>query len=545
MNVSEGFQTALNEIRETLIQDNKLYQTQLPVVDHVTSSQVYGHSLLSLPADLRNKFINALVDRIAYTSFNIRYYKNPFENLKGNETPLGAIGQNIYVNPAKGRVYDIDDFAGLLAKYESDVKAEYNEINADFQYPATIVRQELQKAFVSWRSFEDLIMGISASLYNGSYIDQYKLTKLLISNAYRTNSIQMETISVSNINAPTTAELENITAKLRELYLNFQEPGDDYNAWKKVGGYGRAIETWTPAEDIVVFVNTKIASWLSVKVLANAFNISEASLMGRVYTTRSFDVYDGNGVKVFDGSKIIAQICDKRWFKIRDIDMFMDEFYNANNRSWQKFLNYRGSYNYSYFANGVQLVTELPSISATAIQFGSSTENLVMGTPKVLEIFTTPIGATETINFTSSDSGEDYVEIEKIDNRHVKVTPKAATGSAVTITATGATSGVSGTCEVNVNDILVNTMNFKHSTRSITGTGKVSNELVVNPSNFSETINFTSSDADSTYVSIEKKSNTKVEVTGVSNTTDPVIITATGSTSGKTATFSVTVSGNA
>lgn len=543
MNLSEGFQTALNEIRDTLIQDNKLYQTQIPVVDALTSSQVYGASLLNLPADLRNKFINALVDRIAYTSFNIRYFNNPFEALKGNETPLGAIGQNIYVNPAKGRVYDIDDFAGLLAKYESDVKAEYNEINVDYQYPATIVRQELQKAFVTWRDFEDLIMGISASLYNGSYIDQYKLTKLLISNAYRKNAIQMKTISVSNIAAPTTAELENITAQLRELYLNFQEPGDDYNAWKKVGGYGKAIETWTPAEDIIVFINNKMASWLSVKVLANAFNISEASLMGRVYTTRSFDIVK-DGVTVFDGSKIIAQICDRRWFKIRDIDMFMDEFYNANNRSWQKFLNYRGSYNFSLFANAVQLVTEEPAISATAINFQNASETLVMGSPKVLEIVTTPVGTTETITFTADDSGT-YVTLEKIDNRHVKVTPVAATGSAVTITATGGTSGVTGTCEVNVNDIQVQSMNFKYSTRAITGTGKVTNELTLNPTNASETINFTSSDTDGTYVTLTKKSNTKVEVTGVSNTTDPVVITATGSTSGKTATFSVTVSGNA
>lgn len=543
MNLSEGFQTALNEIRETLIQDNKLYQTQIPVVDALTSSQVYGASLLNLPADLRNKFINALVDRIAYTSFNIRYFNNPFESLKGSETPLGAIGQNIYVNPAKGRVYDIDDFAGLLAKYESDVKAEYNEINVDYQYPATIVRQELQKAFVTWRDFEDLIMGISASLYNGTYIDQWKLTRLLISNAYRKNAIQMKTISVSNIAAPTTAELENITAQLRELYLNFQDPGDDYNAWKKVGGYGRAIETWTPAEDIIVFINNKMASWLSVKVLANAFNISEASLMGRVYTTRSFDIVK-DGVTVFDGSKIIAQICDRRWFNIRDIDMFMDEFYNANNRSWQKFLNYRGSYNFSLFANAVQIVTEEPAISATAINFQNASETLVMGTPRVLEIVTTPVGATETITFTADDGGS-YVTLEKIDNRHVKVTPVAATGSAVTITATGGTSGVTGTCEVNVNDIQVQSMNFKYSTRAITGTGKVTNELTLNPTNASETINFTSSDTDGTYVTLTKKSNTKVEVTGVSNTTEPVVITATGSTSGKTATFSVTVSGNA
>ena len=443
MNLSEGFQTALNEIRETLIDDNKLYQTQLPIVDYTTSSQVYGHSLLNLPADLRNKFINALVDRIAYTSFNIRYYKNPFENLKGNETPLGAIGQNIYVNPAKGRVYNIDDFAGLLAKYESDVKAEYNEINADFQYPATIVRQELQKAFVSWRSFEDLIMGISASLYNGSYIDQYKLTKLLISNAYRNNSIQMETISVSNLNAPTKDELEAITAKLRELYLNFQEPSDDYNAWGKVGGYGRAIETWTPAEDIVVFINTKMASWLSVKVLANAFNISEASLMGRVYTTKSFDIYDDDGNQVFDGSKIVAQICDKRWFKIRDIDMFMDEFYNANNRSWQKFLNYRGSYNYSYFANAVQLVTETPTLAITSMEFVETSPSVEEGKKILLHINATPFQGTTTVTFTSGTQAK--ATVEKVDNRTVEVTGVDDGTSVITATAGNVTATVTVT----------------------------------------------------------------------------------------------------
>lgn len=537
---SDGFQTALNEIRETLIQDNKLYQTQIPVVNSTTSSQAYGQSLLSLPADLRNKFINALVDRIAYTGFTIRYFNNPFESLKGEETPLGAIGQEIYVNPAKGRVYNIDDFAGLLAKYESDVKAEYNEINADFQYPATIIRQELQKAFVRWGDFERLIMGISASLYNGSYIDQYKLTKTLISNAYRTNSVQMETISVSNINAPTTAELENITAHLRELYLNFQEPSDKYNAWKKVGGYGRAIETWTPAEDIVVFINTKMASWLDVKVLANAFNIDKADLKGRVFTTSNFDLYDNEGTKIFDGSKIIAQICDRRWFKIRDIDMFMDEFYNANNRSWQKFLNYRGAYNFSYFANALQLVTEMPSINITSMQFGKAEENVVVGTPKILEIFTTPTGATEDVTFTSSDTLETYLEIEKIDSRHVKVTGLASTPSAVTITAT-ATSGATASVSVNVNNVQISSMSFQYQTRSVQATKKVKNKLIVNPTTANEPVTFTSTDSDGTYITLSQTNPYEVEVTGVSETSEAVIVTATGSTSGKTTSFSVSV----
>lgn len=543
MNPSQGLQTALNEIRNTLVEDNTLYQTQIPLVDDYTSSQVYGQSLLNLPSDLRNKFIQSLVNRIAYTKFNLDYFENPLRGLAGDDLPLGAIGQEIYVNPARGRVYDINDFAGLLAKYESDIKAEYTEINFDVQYPVTIIRKELEKAFVSWGDFESFLLGISTSLYNGAYIDDYKYTKKLITAAYINNAVEMETITFAGA-TPTSAELEALTSRLRQAYLDFMVPSTKYNAWKKVGGYGRSIVSWSKPENIVVFVSNKMASILDVKLLANAFNIDKADLMGRVYYVEDFDVLDDNGTVVIDGSKIVALICDRRWFKIREKDMFMDEFYNANNRSWQSYLNVIKSFNYSLFANALMLVTELPTIATSSMSFENATMSIDVGEEKVNTLITVPFNATETVTFTSSDTGEDYVEITKVDNKHVKVEGKAATGSAVTITATGGTSGKTATFTVEVNDILAKSMEFKHSTRSITGTGKVTNELVVNPADFTETVNFTSSDNDSTYVSIEKKSNTKVEVTGVSNTSEPVIITATGSTSGKTATFSVTVSGN-
>ena len=543
MNPSQGLQTALNEIRNTLIQDNTLYQTQIPLVDDYTSSQVYGQSLLNLPSDLRNRFIQSLVNRIAYTRFMMDYFENPLRELAGDDLPLGAIGQEIYVNPARGRVYDINDFAGLLAKYESDIKAEYTEINFDVQYPVTIIRKELEKAFVSWGDFESFLLGISTSLYNGAYIDDYKYTKKLITNAYINNAVQMETISFAGA-TPTSAELEALTSRLRQAYLDFMVPSTKYNAWKKVGGYGRSIVSWSKPENIVVFVSNKMASILDVKLLANAFNIDKADLMGRVYYVEDFDILDDNGSVVVDGSKIVALICDRRWFKIREKDMFMDEFYNANNRSWQSYLNVIKSFNYSLFANALMLVTEIPTIATSSMSFENATMTIDVNEEKVNTIITIPFNATETINFTSSDSGEDYVEITKLDNKHVKVKGVSATGSAVTITATGATSGKTATFSVEVNDIQAKDMHFKHSTRSITGTGKVTNDLVVNPEDFTETIVFSSSDTLETYVTIEKKSNTKVEVTGVSNTTDPVIITATGQVSGKTATFNVSVSGN-
>jgi hypothetical protein len=439
MNPSQGLQTALNEIRNTLVQDNSLYQTQIPLVDDYTSSQVYGQSLLNLPSDLRNKFIQSLVNRIAYTRFMMDYFENPLRELAGDDLPLGAIGQEIYVNPARGRVYDINDFAGLLVKYESDIKAEYTEINFDVQYPVTIIRKELEKAFVSWGDFESFLMGISTSLYNGAYIDDYKYTKKLITNAYVNNAVQMETISFAGA-TPTKDELESLTARLRQAYLDFMVPSTKYNAWKKVGGYGRSIVSWSKPENIVVFVSNKMASILDVQVLANAFNIDKADLMGRVYYVEDFDILDDSGEVVVDGSNIVALICDRRWFKIREKDMFMDEFYNANNRSWQSYLNVIKSFNYSLFANALMLVKALPTLNISAMQFNETSPEVKAGEKITLSITTTPFTATQTVTFSSGTTSK--ATVTKVDDRTVEVTGVEAGTSVITAKAGSVTATV-------------------------------------------------------------------------------------------------------
>lgn len=433
--ITDGLQTALNEIRETLIQDNQLYQEQIPLVNHYTSSQVYGQSLLALPSDMRNKFINSLVNRIAYTKFVMNYFRNPLRDLQNDELPLGAIGQEIYVNPARGRVYDINDFAGLLARYESDIKTEYSEINFDVQYPVTIIRKELEKAFTSWSDFENFLSGISTSLYNGAYIDDYKYTKKLITNAYRNNAVQMETFSFSNPSAPTDTELKALIARLREVYLNFRTPSTKYNAWAKVGGYGKSIASWSNPEDIVVFVNNKMASVIDVNVLSVAFNMDRTSLLGKIYYVEDFDEYDENGTKTYDGSNIYALICDRRWFKIRNKDMFMDEFYNANNRSWQQYLNVIKSYNYSLFANAYMLVGAIPSVPITSAQFNETAPTVAETEEIILTLTTVPFNATSTVTFTSGTEAK--ATVEKIDDRHVKVTGVDAGTSVITASAGG------------------------------------------------------------------------------------------------------------
>lgn len=440
MAISNGLRTALNMIRETSIEDNTLYHRYVPEILPTTDIGSFASPLLDNP-DLMNEFMNVLVKRIAYTKIENKLFRNKLRVLEGEELPLGAIGQEIFINPAKGRQFNVDDFAGLLAKYESDVKVQYHQLNSDLQYPATITRAKIKDAFVSWSSLEDFVNGITQSLYNGAYLDQYNLTKGLVACAYASNQVKSEVI----LN-PTTSEANAnlFLTKAREIYLNMQEPTADYNAWKQVGGYGRDIVTWTNPEDIVLLIRNDIGAYLDVNTLADAFNIDKKILLGNVIYVNNFNQYDSEGDLVYDGSNIIGMIADKNWFKIKEQDMQMDEFYNANNRTWQLYLNVVKMYSYSLFANAVVFALEAPAVPATSLKFVETAPTVVEGKKIILTVETTPFQANPTITFSSGTVAK--ATVTKVDDKHVEVTG-VDDGTSV-ITATDGTNTATVTVTV-------------------------------------------------------------------------------------------------
>ena len=340
---------------------------------------------------------------------------------------------------------------GLLAKYESDVKVQYHKVNSDVQYPVTITRAKIKDAFTSWESLNSFIEGTTNALYNGAYIDRYNMTKDLVASAYDGNNVQIEVVTAVTNESTAKAMIE----KVRAMFLNFQTPTDKYNAWAKVGGYGNAIMTFTPKEDIVMLIRNDILACIDVNVLASAFNMDKTTLMGNVIGVNDFDVYenirqaDGKVLrhKAYDGSAIIGILCDKRWFRIKQQDFEMDEFYNPNNRTWQYYLNDVRMYSYSLFANAVVFATSMPTVEATAIEFVDDTAfELEEGKKAIRTVVLTPFNATNTVTFTSATPA--VVSVEKIDNRTVEITGEDANATAVTITASDGThtDTISVTC---------------------------------------------------------------------------------------------------
>ena len=421
--MNNALKQSLNALREI---SSEIYHKYVPIIDDTTDISAFANPILDVPV-VMNEFCDVLVNKLVYSQFESFTFNNPLRVLEGESIPLGYAGEHVYVNPAKGRGFNVNDFAGLLFKYEADVKVEYHTVNSDLQYPVTISRQQLKKAMTSWDNLAEFITSLSNSLYNGCYVDEFRFTKNIISGAYKENRGVIQTISAVSSEDTAKAFVE----KARELFLNFQLPSTKYNAWAKNGGEGKPITTWTRPEDIVLIIRNDVRAKIDVQSLASAFNLSYADFMGNVITVDDFDSYDDEGNKVFDGSAIVGMIADKSWFKIKTQDMYMESFVNPNNRTIQYYLNVIRMYNMSLFANGVIFATAQPEIAATEVTFVEDGGSIKAGEKLTLNVKTKPATANPALTYTSSSSS---IATVSGDGKKVVVTGVGAGTATITVT---------------------------------------------------------------------------------------------------------------
>jgi hypothetical protein len=421
--MNNALKQSLNKLREV---SSDIYHKYVPIIDDTTDISQFATPILEYPV-VMNEFCDVLVNKLVYSQYESKTFSNPLRVLEGESIPLGYQGEHVMVNPARGRGFNVDDFAGLLYKYSADVKAEYFAINSDLQYPVTVSRQQLKKAMTSWDNLAEFITSLSNSLYNGCYIDEFNFTKNIISGAYKENRGVIETISAVSSEDTAKAFVE----KARELFLNFQLPSTKYNAWAKNGGEGRPITTWCRPEDIVLIIRNDVRAKIDVQSLASSFNISYADFLGRVITVDNFDVYDDEGNKVFDGSAIVGGIFDRSWFMIKTQDMYMESFANPNNRTIQYYLNVIRMYNMSLFSNGIIFATAQPEVAATEVTFVEDGGSIKAGEKLTLNVKTKPATANPTLTYTSSSSS---IATVSGDGKKVVVTGVGAGTATITVT---------------------------------------------------------------------------------------------------------------
>ena len=442
MSASQGLQNALNYLREMSVSEGRVYHQYVPVVTDSTTIGEFGQPILDAQnLNVMNDFVG-LLQKIVFQAVYNKTFNNPLAELEGERLPLGQFVEDIYVNPAKARQFNVNDFAGLLQKYEADVAVQHLAVNSDLQYCVTLTRDKIRNAFTSWNALEDLISGYINSLYNGAYIDMYQNTKALVAGAYAGNKVQV--VQVTDVTDEASAKA--LIRQIRATFSKMKLPSTKFNAWSKMQEDGHALKVWSDPEDIVVMISADLDAMVSVEVLAKAFNMSETDFLGRVIVVDDFNVYNADGSVAVDGSNIKCMIADRAWFKIKTQDFDMSDFFNPNNRTWTYYLNIVKMYNYSFFANAVIFATALPQVDATDIDFADDAPTAVVAGQTIkARVITDPVNANSAITYSSSATTYATVSADPADPRVAIIEGKSAGSATITATCNGHTDTLSVT----------------------------------------------------------------------------------------------------
>lgn len=354
----------LNVIRENAGYE---YQNAVPKVTKATDIPAVGQIIYGEPA-IANKFINALVNRIAMVRVQSATFNNPYSVLKKGYIEFGETIEEIFVGIAK--VVEYTPEKGEEREFKRtlpDVRSVFHIMNWRTMYPVTIQDEDLKQAFLSLDGVTDLIGKIVDQVYTGAEYDEFLLFKYLLIKAISHG--KMKPLSVGDgTNPKDSAKAFRGTSNL----LTFMK--DSYNE--------RGVVTSTPKDRQVIFMDAKFNAEFDVDVLASAFNMDKADFMGRLFLIDDFTTFDNKrfeeirknstGIEEVTPEELAllanvnAVLLDEDWFQVYDNNNRFTEKYVASGLYWNYFYHTWKTVSYSPFSNAVVFVKDTANIALPA-----------------------------------------------------------------------------------------------------------------------------------------------------------------------------------
>lgn len=331
----------LNTIRANASNE---YQERIPLATRENIAAV-GNAITDY-APTRNEFLNALINRIGMVVIQSRLYDNPLKEFKKGMLEFGKDIEEIFVEIAKAQHYDPElAETNVFKRVIPDVKAIFHRMNRQDVYKVTISNDQLRTAFLSYQGIEDLIGRIVDSLYSGDNYDEFILMKQLVVDYANKGLFYPVTVG------PVTdeASAKAFTIKMRAMATTLGFMSSNYNA--------QGVHTFTPIEDLVIFMTPEAEALIDVESLARAFNIQYADFLGHVVIVDNFG----------DLTNVQAVMVDKKWFMVYDNFFNFTEQYNAEGLYWNYFFHHWQTLSTSQFANAIIFTTDVPAVQSVAI----------------------------------------------------------------------------------------------------------------------------------------------------------------------------------
>lgn len=353
----------LNTIRANLDSE---YQGSVPEVTSSNDIPSVGDAIFGYPGNA-NKFLGALLNRIAIVKIKSMTFNNPLVNFKKGYLETGETIEEVFVQMAKAREFNVEKAESREFKRTiPDVRSAFHIMNWRVQYPITVQREELRQAFVSLDGVTMLINKIVDSCYQAAEYDEYLLFKYLLIKAIskgKAYPIAFDATSMSD------------AAEKFRGYSNLLEfPSDKYN----VAG----VTTNTKKADQYIFMDSMFNAKYDVNVLAAAFNMDKAEFMGKLvliddwttFDNERFDVVRANSSMIEEVTSneltlmndVKAVVIDSEWFQVYDNCTEFTETFVASGMYWNYYLNIWKTVSSSPFSNMLVFADDGATLTAPA-----------------------------------------------------------------------------------------------------------------------------------------------------------------------------------
>ena len=346
------------------------YQNLVPEVEVEADIPKVGDVLYGYPA-LANYFISALVNRIAMVRVKSATFNNAYAELKKGYLEYGETVEEVFVQIAKAREFSAEKAKDREFKRTlPDVKAAFHTMNYRVQYPITIQDEDLRMAFLDAQGVQDLIAKIVDSVYTGAEYDEYLMFKYLMIKAIAHG--KMKPVSIGD-----GADMRDAAVQYRGISNMLTFIKTDYNE--------AGVHTNTSKDDQYIFMDAQYNASYDVNVLASAFNMDKAELMGKLKLIDDWTTFDNERFdQIRAGSDQIEEVTsdelalmadvkavlvDREWFQIYDNLAKMTEDYVASGLYWNYFYNVWKTVSYSPFSNAVVFVANTVPINLTSLTF--------------------------------------------------------------------------------------------------------------------------------------------------------------------------------
>lgn len=317
------------------------FQELIPEVTEQSLNEI--GRLIVEDKDLKEEFLGMLMNNIAFRDIKDKTYKNHLRMLKKGKKPMGNTIEEVFVQFAKGDVYDPEGI-NLLKRELPDVKTIYHTRNRKSKYKVTINDADLLSAFRSYADFGRFYNSIISSLSNGDERDEFLLFKNLFKDAIEQKLVKM--IKIADPNASTSAATKFIK-QIKTVSRQMTYPSTEFNGYLTAQSTDdKAVETFTNVSNQLIIIDTETDVTFDVDVLANAFNLSKQEFLARKI---AIDFFPVEGVK--------AMLVDIEFPQIYDDLVKMDSFYNAEGMYTNYYLHHWQTISASCLVNAVAFTT--------------------------------------------------------------------------------------------------------------------------------------------------------------------------------------------